>query len=124
MEVQLGNPIVRNNLILLDSSPPFLADDSLHHVAQQNNWYFKVNEPDLEYFPATAAGNGDPKLVDYMNGDYNLTENSPLKGRGINLSSQYDVDFLGNPLPTSGSWDIGAIQFIKLSNTKEKLNEK
>jgi hypothetical protein len=113
MEVQLGNPIVRNNLIILSGPAPYLADDEQHHVTQQNNWYYQVNNPSQVYFPQTAAGNGDPGLVDLDKGDYHLTGDSPLRGKGTNLSSVYSVDFEGNPLPENGTWDIGAFQYKK-----------
>lgn len=113
MEVQLGNPIVRNNLIILSGPAPYLADDEQHHVTQQNNWYYQVNDPSQVYFPQSAAGNGDPGLVDLEDGDYHLTGDSPLRGKGTNLSSVYSVDFEGNPLPNTGAWDIGALKYKK-----------
>jgi len=108
MEVQLGNPIVRNNLIILAGPNPYLADDGQHHVTQKNNWYYQISNPDTVYFPETSAGNGDPGVVDINGGDYHLKENSPLKGIGINLSEFYSVDYEGNSLPVSGIWNIGA----------------
>ncbi len=108
MEVQIGNPIVRNNLIILSGPDPYFADDSLHHVIQQNNWYYQVMDTNKNYFPETMAGNGNPGLVNILNGDYHLLKNSPLRGKGINLSEYYNVDFDGNPLPSSGVWNIGA----------------
>ena len=114
MEVQIGNPIVRNNLIILDGPSPYFADDSLHHVSQNNNWYYQINDPALEYFPQTTAGNGNPKLIDLSDRDYHLSKDSLLRGKGINLSSFYSVDFEGNPLSKIGAWDIGAFQLIEV----------
>ena len=108
MEVQLGNPIVRNNLIILAGPNPYLADDGQHHVTQKNNWYYQISNPDTVYFPETSAGNGDPGVVDINGGDYHLEKNSPLKGMGINLSEFYSIDYEGNSLPVSGGWNIGA----------------
>jgi len=110
MEVQLGNPIVRNNLIILDGPFPYPADDGELHVTMQNNWYFIVNNPDTIYFPESAAGNGDPGLVDLSGNNYHLRKDSPLRGKGINLSKFYSVDHGGNSLPKLGAWDIGAFQ--------------
>jgi hypothetical protein len=110
MEVQLGDPIVRNNLIILKGPIPYPADDGQLHVTPENNWYFQVSNPDTKYFLQSAAGNGDPLLEDLAGGDYHLKQKSPLKGKGINLIEFYSVDFEGNPLPTSGAWDIGALQ--------------
>ena len=114
MEVQLGDPTVRNNLIITKNVNPYRADDSQHHVTQQNNWYYRVNNPGLLYLPETAAGNGDPGLVNFVDGgnsDYHLDEGSLLKEVGLNLSEFYSTDFEGNALPDSGSWDVGAIQY-------------
>lgn len=113
MEVQLGNPIVRNNLIILSGPSPYLADDDQHHVTQQNNWYYQVNNPSQVYFPQSAAGNGDPGLVDLDGGDYHLKNISPLIGKGTNLIEYYSEDYEGNPLPISGAWDIGAFKYKK-----------
>ncbi len=111
MEVQLGNPIVRNNLIILSGPDPYFADDGNHHVTQQNNWYYQINNLDQKYFPLTAAGNGIPGVVDILVGDYHLIEDSPLRGKGINLFESYDIDFEGNTLLDNGAWDIGAYQY-------------
>jgi hypothetical protein len=108
MEVQLGKPVVRNNLIILDGPFPYQADDGQHHVDQQNNWYYQLNNPDTVYFPETCAGNGDPGVVSLYGQDYHLTKNSPLFGKGINLSEFYSIDYEGNSMPASGGWNIGA----------------
>jgi hypothetical protein len=110
MEVQLGNPVVRNNLIILDGPIPYPADDGQHHVTAQNNWYYHINNPDTVYFPESAAGNGDPGIVDLSGRDYHLNPDSPLKGKGINLSEFYSLDFKGDSLIKNGQWDIGAFQ--------------
>ena len=111
MEVQLGNPVVRNNLIILAGAYPYPADDSLLHVTPQNNWYYQLSNPDTVYFPNSASGNGDPGLVDFVRGEesnYHLSENSPLRGAAQNLSQHYSKDFEGNDLPLEGPWDVGA----------------
>jgi hypothetical protein len=108
MEVQLGNPFVRNNLIILDGSFPYPADDGQLHVIPENNWYYQINNPDQVYFSNSAAGNGDPGLIDIAGQDYHLRDRSPLRGKGINLSRFYSLDHEGNTLPTKGEWDIGA----------------
>ena len=60
---------------------------------------------------SNQAGSGDPLLVDLQKGDYHLKADSPLRGKGINLSKFYKTDFDGRPLPKTGKWDIGAIQY-------------
>jgi len=127
MEVQLGTPIVRNNLIIItdnlsqmsskipSESSPYRADDGQLHVTQQNNWYYMVDNPDQVFFAESAAGNGDPGLLHFMSGvdcDYHPGENSPLIGRALNLSEFYTEDFEGNPLPLEGLWNVGAYQAV------------
>ena len=115
MEVQIGTPIVRNNLFIMENKDPYQSDDGIHHVDNQNNWYYDVSNPSQVVYPNTAAGNGNPQIVNLTNGgnsNYHLTVNSPLRGVGLNLSSQgYTIDFEGKPLPTSGAWDVGAYQY-------------
>jgi hypothetical protein len=113
MEVQLGNPTVRNNLIILDGPFPYPSDDSILHVTPNNNWYYQLSNPDTVYFPKSAAGNGDPGLVNFVPGmesDYHPGDGSPLLGAGVNLSAYYKTDFEGKPLPEEGPWDVGAIR--------------
>jgi hypothetical protein len=125
MEVQLGTPLIRNNLIIItdklsqmssdipSESTPYRADDGKLHVTPQNNWYYMVDNPDSIFFPKSAAGNGDPGLLHFAQGgesDYHPAEDSPLIGRGQNLSELYTEDFDGRPLPLEGAWPVGAYQ--------------
>ena len=66
----------------------------------------------------SQAGSGDPGLVDLEKQDYHLKPGSPLRGKGINLSEFYKSDFEGRPLPKTGKWDIGAIQYNTTKPTK------
>ncbi len=114
LEVQIGTPMVRNNLFLIKGPPPYKADDGKLHVTPQNNWYYQVSKPKQAYFPESAAGNGDPGLVNFVDGgssDYHLSKKSPLRGVAQNLSKVYSKDFEGNVLPVNGPWDIGALQY-------------
>jgi hypothetical protein len=114
LEVQIGTPIVRNNLFILKGPAPYIADDNKVHVINHNNWYYQISNPRQVYFPETAAGNGKPglvNLVDAGNSDYHLTAESPLRGKAINLSNEYSVDFDDRLLPREGAWDVGALQF-------------
>ena len=67
---------------------------------------------------SNQAGSGDPALVDLEKQDYHLKADSPLRGKAINLSEFYKSDFNGRPLPKSGNWDIGAIQYSVTKPTK------
>jgi len=103
--------MVRNNLIILAGPFPYPSDDSILHVSPQNNWYYQLTNRDTVYFPESAAGNGNPGLVHFVPGeesDYHLAEDSPLRGKGQNLSQHYSIDFEGNILPLEGPWDVGA----------------
>lgn len=114
LEVQIGTPTVRNNLFILKGSSPYVSDDGKLHVIAQNNWYYQVSDPTKRYLPKTAAGNGNPVLINFIDGgvsDYHLSTTSPLRQVGINLSSIYKTDFEGKALPTEGAWDIGALQY-------------
>ena len=76
-----------------------------------NNWYLNFDRPSEVLFDSTQAGNGDPRLVNLMGRDFNLTSESPLRGKAMNLSEFYQVDFNGTTLPKSGAWDVGALQY-------------
>jgi hypothetical protein len=56
------------------------------------------------------GGDGGAIEMDDGRNDYHLRKDSPLRGKGINLSEFYSVDHGGNPLPKLGAWDIGAFQ--------------
>ena len=76
-----------------------------------NNWYLNFDRPSEVLFDSTQAGNGDPRLVNLMGRDFNLTSESPLRDKAMNLSEFYQVDFNGTTLPKSGTWDVGALQY-------------
>jgi hypothetical protein len=76
-----------------------------------NNWYLNFDHPSEVLFDSIQAGNGDPRLVNLIGGDFNLTSDSPLRGEAMNLSEFYQVDFNGYVLPQSGAWDVGALQY-------------
>ena len=138
MEVQLGTPLVRNNLIIItdklsqmssdipSESTPYRADDGKLHVTPQNNWYYMVDNPNMRFFPKSAAGSGDPGLVHFVPGgvsDYHPDKNSPLIGRGQNLSAFYTEDFDGTPLPLEGAWPVGAYQASGSAEVERQRNE-
>lgn len=117
LEVQIGTPMVRNNLFILKGPAPYIADDHKVHVINQNNWYYQLSDPTKIYYPETAAGNGDPVLLNLVDGgvsDYHLSDESPLRGGALNLSNEYTVDFDGRILPKEGAWDVGAYHFNQI----------
>ena len=78
-------------------------------VVARNNWFWNVD---------SAQSDGDPEFIDMQGKDFRLSGDSPLRGKALNLSKNYTIDFAGNPLPESGPWDIGALSFGGLSSIK------
>ena len=102
----------RNNLFIYTSSP--YTGNRAGGALKTDNWYYRKDQPGTVYNgDGNQAGSGDPLLEDLGNGNYNLMSGSPLRGLGVNLSAIYTnaLDFNGQPLPTSGNWDIGAMQY-------------
>jgi hypothetical protein len=119
MDVQGGTPVgvasgahFRNNLFVYTSEP--YQGNRAAGALKTKNWYCRKDQPSTVYAgDSNQAGSGDPKIVSLGNGNYNLTAGSSLRGAGVNLSATYPnaVDFNGQALPASGSWDIGAMQY-------------
>ncbi len=99
----------RNNLII--HTWDAYQGPGANGIVTENNWYLNINDWSEVHWDTNQAGSGDPGLVDLDNGDYHLKSDSPLLGKGTNLSEYYSTDYEGNPLPDSEAWDIGAFQF-------------
>ena len=80
-------------------------------VDAQNNWFWNTDLP--------QESDGDPKLLDMHGKDFRLRSDSPLRGKGQNLSKYYSADFDGNPLPKNGAWDIGAFRYTKVDSSAD-----
>ncbi len=130
IDVRGGSPVgvasgihFRNNLFIYSSSP--YTGNRSGGALKTANWYSKYNSPGTTYGgDGSQAGSGDPLLVDLQKGDYHLKADSPLRGKGINLSKFYKTDFDGRPLPKTGNWDIGAIQYSATKPTKTLAGKK
>jgi hypothetical protein len=117
VDVRGGSPVgvpsgahFRNNLFIYTSSP--YTGNRSAGALKTANWYYRHGKPGTKYGrDGKQAGSGDPLLVDLQKGDYHLKADSPLRGKGINLSKLYKTDFDGRPLLKTGNWDIGAIQY-------------
>ena len=124
LDVRGGNPVgkpsgahFRNNLFIYSSSP--YTGNRSGGALKTANWYSKYKSPGTKYKgDSKQAGSGDPGLVDLEKQDYRLKPDSPLRGKAINLSELYKTDFYGRPLPKTGNWDIGAIQYNATKPTK------
>jgi len=110
----------RNNLFVYNARDAYQGPGA-HGVITENNWYLNINDWSKIHWDPNQAGSGDPGLVDLENGDYHLKSDSPLRGRGVNLSEYYSVDYEGNTLSESGAWDVGALQFPGLSPDIENI---
>ena len=98
----------RNNLFIY-SSKPYTGNRS-EGAIKTANWYSNYRSPDSEYGgDSRQAGSGDPGLIDLGQQDFRLKPDSPLRGKGVNLSDLYQTDFDGHPLPKTGKWDIGRV---------------
>jgi hypothetical protein len=97
----------RNNLFVFRNDPFTRTTSQI----RSNNWYLNFDHPDKKYTDSLQAGSGNPKLFNLIGGDFNLTNESPLRDKGINLNEFYKVDFNGTSLPQSGKWDVGALQY-------------
>jgi hypothetical protein len=51
-----------------------------------------------------------------LNADYSESASSDTRNRGANFSSNFAIDIVGTPRPSSGSWDTGAYQFVNSTN--------
>jgi hypothetical protein len=98
----------RNNLII--HTRDAYQGPGASGVVTENNWYLNINNWSEIHWDGNQAGSGDPHLVDLSHGDYHPESDSPLIGKGTNLSAWYSVDFEGKELPASGGWVVGALQ--------------
>ena len=106
--LDFGGIHFRNNLFVYHRDA--YQGPARREVMTENNWYFNVERTALNHWDQNQAGSGDPMLADLPGPDFHLTCDSPLRGKAINLSELYAVDFEGNPLPETGPWDVGALQ--------------
>jgi hypothetical protein len=103
----------RNNLIVYDNTTAgAYQGPQANGCVKEKNWYLNYDNYSANLNYPKQAGFGDPKLKDLANGNYKLMPDSPLRGKGVNLSAVYSVDFNGQAIPTNGNWDVGAMQYI------------
>ena len=116
------NKALKNSL-----APAPLPESSLHKSVEGKHYFIDSEKGNHSYngrSPENAwkshtmiatntfePGDGDPRLVNLMGSAFNLTSESPLRGKAINLLEFYQVDFNGTVLIKSGVWDVGALQF-------------
>ena len=98
----------RNNLFVATREP--YQGDGAADIITEGNWYFNPAGASTRHGDSSAAGSGDPLLIDLVGGDYRPTCASPLRAVGVNLSETYAVDFDRNALSAQGAWDVGAWQ--------------
>lgn len=83
--------------------------------------------PRFNFLEANGINNGrDPRFIDPEKNDFRLQEDSPARGKGLNLSASGFItnDFNGNLRQVNQNWDIGAFlyQDVGVYMPQKKLN--
>ena len=75
------------------------------------NYLYGNNGKTGNHVTSTCYATGNcAGFVGVSNSDFRLVLDSPAKGAGAILSSEYATDFAGVPRPASAGWDLGAYQ--------------
>jgi len=75
-----------------------------------------LSSNDLQSAWEPTAQNSDPLFVNPVS-DFNLQASSPAIDNGVDLGSQYNLDFDGLTRPQGSGWDIGAYEYISATST-------
>lgn len=67
--------------------------------------------PGLTWGPNCPYTSGTNPLIDWQNGNFQLTSITPVRDIGENLGSAYNVDIAGTSRPQGAAWDIGAYEY-------------
>lgn len=121
----LTNVSADHNYVAKSLYQPVKVDSLKRQIGDVGGWstfaWYEVNG---------INGNGTPLFRNYQTGDFTLTKNSPVIGKGLNMSDLFGDDFYGNPRPKSGNWNIGPFQpkssdenIILFKVTNFKINE-
>ncbi len=112
---------VYNNTIVNSSGAVALRSicSSCTVVAENN---FSINDGGFAtgFTSQTVADNLEETTAQATAAGYTAANNwqptsasAPTVGAGVNLSSVFTTDLVGNPRPSSGAWDIGAYQYVQ-----------
>ena len=115
---ELKNNILGNNTISnisFGGTTIDAADNNLYYSTTSGSWVYNKTLTWAQWqalgFDKNGFQNTDPLLVNPAGWDYHLLTNSPVIGKGINLSTEFTVDLDNNSRPATGSWDLGAYEY-------------
>lgn len=110
---------VRNNIFVLPGDMkvfgPFVKQEGHHrsligNQPHDHNLYYSVGNSDPVGVPLGEGDRiADPLFIDFKNGNYRLTKDSPAIDAGI--ETQYHQDLDGYSVPRNNRVDIGAFEF-------------
>lgn len=80
-----------------------------------HNYNSVINSGSVSGYTGTgeieATGQANP-FVNWNSYNFNLTGNGANVNSSLSLSSPYNVDAAGNPRPSGGTWNRGALQYV------------
>jgi parallel beta-helix repeat protein len=95
-------PDVRNNIVVNNGLP--IADWGGYGGSAS----FSNNLCDFGSYGCTLSGN--PGFASPSGGNFQIAAGGAASNAGLNLSSIFTFDFTGASRPSSGAWDLGALQ--------------
>ena len=110
------NIYIYNNLIAfngnrqLDCLSFSESDPTPENLVIDNNLIFYDAETDVYTLPGDNAINADPLFSAFDSKDGRLSSGSPAIDAADGSRRRPEYDFYGNPRPSSGSYDIGAVE--------------
>jgi len=108
-----SDTVWRNNIFVLANGLRAFVHGLGAKQIHDHNLYFSVDHSTTDPIPGTPAAAekiGNPLFVDYANGDYHLTAQSPAVDAGLTLGFTTDLD--GNPVPAGKAPDMGAYEYV------------
>jgi hypothetical protein len=108
-----GNPaltmnLVDNLIVATGAMELYVAKDSSSGLVTGNDNLLFGGGAAPSFLAASVTG--DPKLSNAASADFHLLAGSAAIGKGVMIPATTDFD--GNARPQSGSWDIGAYEYV------------
>ncbi len=111
--------IIRNNIVVTENDVIIFnlgkdGNAQANNIIENNQYWAASGELIIGLEgPGVSAIISDPHFVNYSGAssaiDYSLDKKSPAIDQGINLD--YNIDFIGKPVPSGAGADIGAFEF-------------